>query len=274
MGIYLQNKSLISFTWAALHMDSVLNDSLYRIDLSFPTGADRDPQSYGEVNGKNNYYLGSVTAESVAGFHRVYYEDIWPDIDLHFHHGTSGPRMSFAIDPGGDPDDVRLSFNGQDSMKVDWQGHLKIYLEDKWIEFEEAVAYQVDSIGTVLPVNWTASYFHESGSVVVKFNFDYYDVTKPLLLQIGYPPMPALGGGDPRNMGWSTYVGGSFGDELKSVEVDENGDPYTCGYSWSLDFPVDPGNNFYEPFVDAPPGDCNAVVMKFDASNKQLIWAT
>ena len=273
LGIYLTDKNTVHFTWADVVKDSIQPDSLFRVDMDFYNGLSVPPVAYGQTPDLANYYLGAFEATNVKAFHRVKYSSVWNGIDVHFHHGSTGPRMSFIVRPGASPGAIGLRFNGQDSLHVDWAGRLKIWLDNKWIEFQEAVAYQVGDTGNIMPVNWTANYELVDGSPVVKFSFDTYDTERPLLIQIGYPPLPAMGGTSD-NMEWSTYVGGNGGDELESVAVDENGDAYTCGSSWSNDFPVDPGSNVFTPFIGDPPGTCSAVIMKFQAGDKRLVWAT
>ena len=275
VGIHLSEKSLVSFTMSRMHRDSTESDSLYLVNMTFPGSNERDPLPLFPTPDLANYYLGSFEAEDVPAFHRVVYESLYDSINLHYHHGSTGPRMTFEVLPGGDPYAIYMAFEGQDSLNVDWAGNLKIYLEGKWIELQEAVAFQLDGNGDVVPVNWTAEYEHTNSNAFVKFNFDTYDTTAPLILQIGYPPLFMGGGSGTRNLEWSTYMGGpDGGDELTSVQVDEVGNPYMCGYTWSYSFPVDPGTNVFPPFVGNPPGSLNAVLMKFQASNKRLIWAT
>jgi hypothetical protein len=272
IGIYLSDKSKVSFTLGAMHHDSVTADTLYRLDMVLSKTKERTPNFHYPAAGIANYYRGSIAAEGVVANYRAVYTSIEDSIDCHFYGSKGGPRIAFVIHPGGNPADIKLSFLGQDSLGVDWQGALKVYLEDKWVKLEQAVAYQVSGT-TLIPVPWTGGYTHEEGTAYAGFTFGDYNPELPLILQIGYPSM--MGGGDEnRDLGWCTFVGGSGGDELTSVEVDEVGDPYTCGYTSSYDFPVSPGTEVYPPFIPDAAGWTSAVVMKYLAFNKQLAWAT
>lgn len=75
-------------------------------------------------------------------------------------------------------------------------------------------------------------------------------------------------------MAWSTYVGGTGSDEFTAVETDEEGNAYVCGHTLAANFPVQPGNEHYPPFNQFAAGYDNAVIMKFDGSNKRVEWAT
>lgn len=272
IGIYLCNKSKVSFTLAAMHHDSVTPDTLYRVDLVLSKRRERSPNYHHPAPGIANYYRGSIAVEGVVANYRAVYKSIEDSIDCHFYGSRGGPRIAFVIRPGGNPADIKLRFLGQDSLGIDWQGALKVYLQDKWVKLEQAVAYQVSG-STLIPVPWTGGYTHEEGTAYAGFTFGSYNPELPLVLQIGYPAMMG-GGGDQRDLGWCTFVGGNGGDELTCVEVDEEGDPYTCGYTTAANFPISPGTEVFPPFQGTAAGWTSAVVMKYLAGNKQPAWAT
>jgi len=273
IGIWLREKSTVSFTLAVMHNDSLTQDTVFRVDMKLSKTRQRDPIPMFAAPGIANFYKGAIEAEDVKAYYRWVYESVEDSVDVHLFGGLGGPRIAWVVRPGGDPSDISLTFTGQDSLGIDWEGDLQIYLEDKWIELKEAVAYQVDANDNIIPLNWTASYTTDS-AVHAGFEFEDYDPELPLILQIGYPPLQLGGPLEPRNLGWCSYVGGTSGDELTSVEVDEVGNPYTCGHSWSADFPVAPGTEEFDPFQGQAYGWNNAVIMKFKADNKQLLWAT
>lgn len=70
------------------------------------------------------------------------------------------------------------------------------------------------------------------------------------------------------NIIWSTYIGGSGGDESNDVAVDSNGDPYIVGATNSPDLPL--ATNPFSPGPDAEATD--AFVAKFNKTNGTLIW--
>ncbi len=274
IGIYLCDKSKVSFTLAAMHHDSVTPDTLYRVDMVLSKRRERSPNYHYTAPGLANYYRGSIAAEGVVANYRAVYKSIEDSIDCHFYGSRGGPRIAFVIRPGGNPSAIKLRFTGQDSLGIDWQGALKVYLQNKWVKLEQAVAYQVSGT-TLIPVPWTGGYTHEEGTAYAGFTFGSYDPELPLVLQIGYPAM--MGGGGPpeqRNLNWSTYAGGSGGDELECVEVDEVGDAYVCGYALGSFYPADDGFIAFTPAQGNPAGTMDAVVMKVEAATKETPWIT
>lgn len=207
-----QTKSRVSFTLPIADDDTATIDTLYRVDMGFRDGRERTPLALEHVADVNNYYRGADSYTDVEGFLRLLYWSVWDSVDVHLSQGLIGPRLAFVVRPGGSPDAITLSFTGQDSLGIDWQGALRIYLNERWLTFNEAVAYQVESNGAITPLNWTAGYEHVDGTSYVKFNFDTYDDQKPLVLLIGYPPPPPQGGGGgPSNLTWSTTAGRDLG---------------------------------------------------------------
>ncbi len=270
VGIYLKEKNEVSFTLAALHNDSLIEDTLYRVDMLLEGTREQDPVAFSPTPDIANYYLGSFTAEDVPASHRVVYQSVWDSIDVHFYHGSSGPRVSFVVRPGGDPDEILLSFTGQDSLNVDVAGALKLYLRNQWFRFEEAKAYQVNTsgpggLGTITSVPWNASYLNEDSTIYVKFNHGTYNPAKALIFQIGYPPM-MLGGGS-NNFCWSTHFGG-FGNAAMATDVDDDGELYVAGSTITDLFPATVGAT-----VNPGPFSSSGTLAKFNSAY-QIVWAT
>ncbi|HMN05926.1 MAG TPA: T9SS type A sorting domain-containing protein [Flavobacteriales bacterium] len=256
-----------------MHHDSVTPDTTYRVDMGVGATKYANPDLMIPAPGVSNYYRGSHAVEQVRAYRRAVYQDVFDRIDLHVYGSTGGPRLAYVVRPGGDPANIQLVFTGQDSLGIDWQGALKVYMQGKWIELRQAMAYQVAPNGDISAVNWTAAYEIDQSNTTVHFLFDTYNHDRPLVLQIGYEPM-ALGGIELRDLNWSTYMGGTQDDEFTCVETDQEGNPYVCGYTLSTNFPVHPGNAHYDPFEPEAAGHVNAIVAKFEGSTKRVEWAT
>lgn len=273
VGVYLRTKSTVSFVMSAFRTDSVTPDSLYRIDLKLGSKEISPVDLGAAAGGLSNYYWGSITAEGVKAYERAIYREAWDSTDVHFYYGSSGPRMAIVMRPGADPADVKLAFNGQDSINIDWEGALKIYTGGRYVKLSQAIAYQVTPSGTIVPVNWMPGYVHENGNVTVGFEYESYNPSWPLVFLAGYPPNSG-GGGNLGNLVWSSYSGGQGGDELECVEVDESGVPYACGYATGTYFPIEVGYTVMPAFNGMGAGFWSAVIMKISPSDKVALWAT
>lgn len=244
LGIYLAEKSQVAFVLTKPSLDTAVADTLYRVDMKLLGGRKVIPAGDGTLADFSHYFIDDYSLTGVKAFHRVIYSSVYDSIDVHFHHGTSGPRISFVIRPGGDPADIKLLFAGQDSIAYIDEG-LNLYLEEQWIEFKQAVAYQDDD-GEVVPLSWTATY-NEYAEDAVEFVFDTYDPELPLILEIGYPPLGGGGGGGAgSNLDWSTTVGADDtepggGDYITGGDALPDGDLIVTGCTGDWGFPANPG---------------------------------
>ncbi len=177
------------------------------------------------------------------GYDWLKYPSVFEGIDMVFYSGSAGQKMSFYCWPGSDPRKIALQFNGQDSLKVDVTGFLKVWKNGTWVKLEEAVAYQVAANNEVIPLAWNASYSNIQGNDVVQLGFDAYDPTLPLVLQIG--PTPAQVATEVTGLCWNTYYGGNEREEVFGTTTDANGNFYATGYTYSshLTFPLVPGTS-------------------------------
>jgi hypothetical protein len=213
--------------------------------------------------------------EDVKTVGHVVWHNAFKKVDMSWSSNKVGSKLYITLYPGANPDSVIFKFLGSDSLHVDWQGALKAYLSGKWVKLQEAFAYQL--IGNnVVPVPWTADWQLLTQANTVKLAFGSYDPAYPLVLMFGIPE--AMGGGgqgpEPENMTWSTYVGGNMPDEFAAIDLDAEGNPYVCGYSYSNNFPVNPFISYYPPEQQNFLGTEDMVIMKFDKVDKRILWST
>jgi hypothetical protein len=74
-------------------------------------------------------------------------------------------------------------------------------------------------------------------------------------------------------LAYSTFLGGSGGDEGGGLAVDRTGNAFLTGYTFSSNFPATPGA--YDPtFNGGPYGSGDAFVAKLNPSGSALVYAT
>jgi hypothetical protein len=265
---YLRERSQVSFVVARVDTIIATLDTLYRLDMRpyGPHAQAVSPVSFVQKDWVQNFYLpqcGASGVTDVQGYSRVVYPDIFPDIDMHFYSGSAGQKMAFVMRPGCDPSDLQLAFTGQDSIKVDLWGSLKIYYNGKYMEMPFAQAYQVGAGNTIIPVSWVPSYNVNNG--VVSFQYSSYNPSLPLVFQVG--PPPALGG-SPSTPGvcWATYIGSDGQDQVYANAVDQDGNSYLAGMTYSAFATF--ANNVGQDLFEAVP---SAYVARFD-QNDNLRW--
>lgn len=248
---YLRDKSRVSFTIAKVDTNIATVDTLYRLDMRpyGPNANDVTPLGWALKDWHQNFYLphcGGSGVTDVLGHSRAYYENMFPKIDMHFYSGGVGQKMAIVMRPGCDINDLKLAFNGQDSIKVDFLGNLKLYYDGKYMVIPYVQAYQVDGNGTIIPVGWAANYQVNNGTGVVGFTWSSYNPAWPLVFQMGIPPLGGLQELEQPGLCWGTYMGGDVNDNIQSSTLDQFGNYYVSGVTdSSIDyFPAAPGTNY------------------------------
>ena len=268
---FIRKEASMSFTHAVLDTTFGGTDTLRRLDMTVVGAEALYPDALGssEKIEERHFYLphcGPTGVTNVVGYNRIVYPNVYPLIDLWVFSGTLGQKVMFVMWPGADPKDIELEFTGQNELGVDLDGWLRILLADEWISLPQPVAYQFDSLNTILPLLWTVEYEPQGSSGIVTLDYESYDPTKPLVFLIGLPPMGGMTY-DEVGLCWSTYVGGDGTDHANDVETDDAGNIYATGYTTSsfLTFPGFPG------LVSSVSGNRVAYLTKFDGAY-QLEW--
>lgn len=235
---FIRRDAQVSFVLASVDTSLSTPDTLRRLDMSFSGELFLHPDALAidELPGHRNFYLPHCGPDGITDVHawnRIVYENIYTKIDFWLYCGQRGQKMAIVVHPGGNPEDIRLLFDGQDDMDLDVYGNLKMLLAERWIALPQAVAYQYDSGNGIHPLDWTAEYVPNENTGQVGFTFDEYDTSKPLVLLIGPPPMPPTPPGSGVPPCWSTYVSGNGIDAANANGVDADGNSYVAGLTRS-----------------------------------------
>ena len=206
----------------ALHSttaDQSTTNTLLRLQL-----VDGNPvaQAAGEqpLPGISNHFVGNDPSRwrtAIPTFGQVLYRDVYPGINLLYYGNQSRLEYDFIVAPGADPEQIRLHFDGAQSMTIDAQGNLVLHTATADIIEPAPVVYQQHN-GVRAPV--TGSYVLNDGQV--HFLVGAYDRTEPLVID------PVLV--------YSTYLGGSFASGY-GIALDSAGNAYVTGWATN-DFPT------------------------------------
>jgi Calx-beta domain-containing protein/beta-propeller repeat-containing protein/uncharacterized protein DUF4214 len=206
-----------------------------------------------QLPGKVNYFVGNDPAAwrtNVPTFGRVRYRGVYPGIDLSYYGNQRQLEYDFEIAPGADPRAVSLRFEGADKVEVDATGALLLTLGGNVVRQPKPFVYQ-EVAGQKRTV--------EGGYVVaeggrVGFTIGEYDARLPLIID------PVLE--------YSTFLGGSGGDQALHIALDSSRNAYISGFTVSTDFPtvnpVQAANAFFQ----------DAFVTKVNAAGTALVYST
>ncbi|OJV54360.1 MAG: hypothetical protein BGO31_09325 [Bacteroidetes bacterium 43-16] len=188
-------------------------DTALRIDMIFACDREKEISCaqlipYEEAKDHLNYYLphcpNGVT--DVNGYARIVYENAYPDIDVHLYSNSVAMKMYFVVKPGGDPDQIALLFQGQDSIALLANGSLKMFLNNWELSLAQAYAYEIDNANNTNVLGWLPAWNH-NGSGTVTVATANYNTAHTLVLAIGSETPQPLG---VANMDWSVYYGADF----------------------------------------------------------------
>jgi len=224
----------------------------YRLDMDFSNcNPDSKIITENAESSYSNYYLpqcpdGIMIAKS---YQRVIYKDIYPDIDLVFYNDDHGMAYDFKIKKGGDPNDIKLKYNGADNLSISEKGNLNIAFPLGQITENAPKVYDENS----KPLE--SSFVMNSDKETVSFHLSGFH-NQPITID---PPVQ-----------WSTYIGGGRSDYISVLSVGKDNNVYGVGTTTSFDFPVTSGA--FQSSLGSSSA-INLVIVKFSPEGK-LLWST
>lgn len=200
------------------------------------------PTIFETTDEKVNYYLAHCNngCDQLSVSKGLLYENIYNNIDLRMYSNNVGYKIYFVVRPRGNPQHLRMFFEGQTSLDVTLD-YLTVNIGGNYFNIPGGIAYEYDASGTsVLP--WTPQFnLNTNGTVEVVGGA--YNTNKTLVYELSGL---AKGATDMKNIDWSTYYGGTGDEEFYDVDVNSDGSPHVEGYSNSSNFPNATGISPYK----------------------------
>jgi hypothetical protein len=190
-----------------------------------------------EVAGFTNYYLPHIPdgITKNKAYSRVVLNGIYDKIDYHQYSNKNGLKNYFIVYPGAKTDNIRLQFDGADSLIIDSLNHLYIQSTLGTMQFEKPHVYTIDSTGFPQAILCNAEYELMDDSII-GFQIVGYSGTEPLIIVMDQGHSAAA----PKsidNLLWSTYYGNTEEDFIQDIDHDLAGNVYYTGYTKGVTFP-------------------------------------
>ena len=227
--------------------------SYYRMDMAFE-GMNEDITIRKEmaVQQKYNYYTaGHPDGLSPTAFKKVTIENLYEGIDLVYYEKEGRMKYDFVIKAGADPSQIRMKYEGAESMFIDDEGNVVITTsmgeirEEKPYSYTESTKKEIESR-------------YEVKDNMVWFDVGDFNQREDVII-------------DPVRT-WATYYGGYYKENTRGICTDAKGNIYLAGRANDITFPTHtlPGAYTQTTFAG---GVYDAVILKFN-KNGERIWAT
>jgi hypothetical protein len=208
-----------------------------------PVGLDRTSAVISYFKGKPSDWK-----TGVAAYSGVVYRDLWPGIDLAYSGQGERLKYEFVVQPGADPEHIRLAYRGAEQVRVNDAGELEVTTPVGGFRDQKPYVYQ-ERNGRRVEV---AASYQMHGDAAYGFHVGAYDRTLPVVL-------------DPTLL-YAGYIGGANQDQANGIAADSAGNAYVTGYTNSSDFPLNVG-------PDLTLSNQDAFVVKVNAAGTALLYA-
>lgn len=170
------------------------------------------------INGENqssyqvNYLRGkkSQWVKNIPTYSRIYYKNIYDNIDLVFYFNQSRLEYDFIVKPGANPDQIAFRYEGIKNIQLNTNDELAIELVQTSLTQKAPIIYQIVN-GKRRPIEGR----YKNNENNFSFKLAKYDVTKALVID------PVIE--------FSSYFGGQWEDYASSVVTDSLGNIYLGG---------------------------------------------
>jgi len=200
-----------------------------------------------------NYFRSSCSINRSYTFSEIRFNNIYNGIDLILYFQNDYLRFDFDVAPEADPDIIKIKIDGNLGMLRLKDNILDIPFYKGDMNIQDIFAYQmVNEKITEVPVRL------ELKSNILSFNPDEYNKSEKLRID------PLI---------FSTFLGGDNYDYGEDIKVDSDDNIYTCGYSYSSEYPTTIGC-YSEVMSGEPEQFPDIVISKFNSKGDSLIFST
>ncbi|MGQ9846120.1 MAG: DUF7948 domain-containing protein [Bacteroidales bacterium] len=237
--------------------------------MSFVNANHVIPQGEEPYNDYENFYIGNDPHKWVSKarrYRKIIWNNIYQNIDYVLYiNDQQSLQYDFVVNPGGVAENIRLKYEGQDTLMIDKNGKVIVVTSVAQINELQPYAYQwID--GQKVPVK--CNFLIRNGYLAFQFpegyNENYTLTIDPVLV-------------------FSSYSGSTADNWGFTATYDELGNGYSAGIVFNTGYPTTLGAyqvNYAggEPANPQNPGyygiGCDIGIIKYSQNGLQRLWAT
>jgi hypothetical protein len=210
-----------------------------------PTGMER-------CDWNTNFFIGNVSEKwhrNVPNYKKIEYKDLWNNIDFYYYYDQNGIKYDIILNPGADPNNIRIKIEGHESLSLTDKGDLLI--RTKYWDIIDSGIYAYYNDNTMSNIKCTFSLITQD---VYSFSLNNYDREREVVID------PLI---------YSTFIGGCDEDGGTAIALDKDGNIFTTGYA-ETDYPTSIGA--FDRTFNYGIGD--VFITKLDPTGSSLVYST
>ena len=223
----------------------VIKESFADASISKVKGEEKTQTKVNYLKGKDP----SKWRKEISTYNLVSLGEVYKGVDIKLRASYKNVEKLFFVKPGASPKSIRVRLNGAKQVKVNEYGELELTTGPGVVKFTKPVAFQEEK-GKRRYVE--VAYMLKGGEYT--FTTGDYDRTRELIID------PLLA---------STFISGNEDEGAESITIDQSGNVYVAGRTYSTDFPTTTG-----AYNTTHNGDGDAFIAKMDSNLSNLIAST